>query len=215
MTTKNIAGLLCWAVAASYAQSPGQSPSLEGPTFEVASVKPAPPDARGYRCTGGPGTSDPGSLTCENYSLSFLVMMAYDLRSFQLTAPAWMDTARYNVVAKIPPGADGRQFGLMQQRLLAERFGLEVHFRKERHDGVRADGGQGRPETHGVERACSRKDRGGMEAARGGPPVRAMARVDRKGDSVGDLASFLRTSWVSRLRMPPGSMADTTMRSPF
>jgi hypothetical protein len=44
--------------------------------FEVASVKPAPPDARGMRCTGGPGTSDPGTLTCENYSLSFLVMMA-------------------------------------------------------------------------------------------------------------------------------------------
>src|ERR1035437_6150575 len=98
--------------------------------FEVASVKPAPPDVREIRCTGGPGTSDPGSLTCENYSLSFLVMMAYNLRSFQLTAPAWMDTARFNVVAKIPPGTATRQFGLMLQRLLAERWRLQVHFEK-------------------------------------------------------------------------------------
>lgn len=29
------------------------------------------------RCTGGPGTSNPGTLNYENYSLSFLVMMAY------------------------------------------------------------------------------------------------------------------------------------------
>jgi uncharacterized protein (TIGR03435 family) len=61
---------------------------------------------------------------------TFLAMMAYSLRSFQLAAPAWMDTVRYNVVARIPPGADRRQFGLMQQNLLAERFGLQVHFEK-------------------------------------------------------------------------------------
>jgi len=103
---------------------------LTAAQFEVASVKPAAPDARGMRCTGGPGTTDQGSLTCENYSLSYLVMMAYNLRSFQLSAPNWMDTARFDIIAKIPSGAGRRQFDSMQQKLLAGRFNLRVHSEK-------------------------------------------------------------------------------------
>jgi uncharacterized protein (TIGR03435 family) len=33
-------------------------------------------------------------------------------------------------VARIHPSAGRRQFGLMQQNLLVERFGLKVHFEK-------------------------------------------------------------------------------------
>jgi len=102
----------------------------QAPQFEAASVKPASPDARGIRCTGGPGTSDPGLLRCENYSLSYLVMMAYNLRSFQLAAPGWMESARYDVMARIPAGAGNQQFQLMLQRLLAERWKLQAHFEK-------------------------------------------------------------------------------------
>ena len=145
--------------------------------FEVASVKPAPPDARGIRCTGGPGTSDPGSLTCENYSLSFLVMMAYNLRSFQLTAPAWMDTARYNVVAKIPPGTDTRQFGLMQQRLLVERFGLQVHFEKKDMTVYELTVAKGGSKLTESQDAAAEKPEAAWRPPAGGPPVRTMARV--------------------------------------
>lgn len=160
--------------------------------FEVASVKPAPPDARGMiRCTGGPGTSDPVSLTCENYSLSFLVMMAYNLRSFQLTAPAWMDTARYNVVAKIPPGTDRRQFGLMQQRLLAERFGLQVHFEKKDMTVYELTVAKGGPKLKESQEPVAEKPEAAWRPPAGGPPVRTMARVNRKGESVADLANFL------------------------
>ncbi|MGD0869269.1 MAG: TIGR03435 family protein [Bryobacteraceae bacterium] len=159
--------------------------------FEVASVKPSPPDARGMRCTGGPGTSDPGSLTCENYSLSFLVMMAYNLRSFQLTAPAWMDTARYNVVAKIPPGADRRQFGLMQQRLLAERFGLQVHFEKKDMTVYELTVAKGGPKLTESQEPAAERPEAAWRPPAGGPPVRTMARVNRKGESIADLANFL------------------------
>jgi uncharacterized protein (TIGR03435 family) len=159
--------------------------------FEVASVKPAPPDARGIRCTGGPGTSDPGSLSCENYSLSFLVMMAYNLRSFQLTAPAWMDTARYNVVAKIPPGTDRRQFGLMQQRLLAERFGLQVHFQKKDMTVYELTVAKSGPKLKESQEPAVEKPEAAWRPPAGGPPGRTMARVDRKGESIADLANFL------------------------
>src|ERR1017187_4449059 len=159
--------------------------------FEVASVKPAPPDARGIRCTGGPGTSDPGSLTCENYSLSFLVMMAYNLRSFQLTAPAWMDTARYNVVAKIPPGTDRRQFGLMQQRLLAERFGLQVHFEKKNMTVYELTVAKGGPKLKESQELAVEKPEAAWRPPLAGPPGRTMASVNRKGESIADLANFL------------------------
>ncbi|MGD0499930.1 MAG: M56 family metallopeptidase [Bryobacteraceae bacterium] len=160
--------------------------------FEAASVRPAPPDLRGIRCTGGPGTSDPGLLTCENYSLYLLVMMAYNLRSFQLDAPAWMDTVRYNVVARIPPGTDRRQFGLMQQRLLAERWGLQVHFEEKDmtvYELTEAKGGTKLKESQ--EPSASVKSEAVWRPPASGPPVRIMAYVSRKGDSVADLANFL------------------------
>ena len=167
------------------------SACAQTPQFEVSSVKPALPDARGMRCNGGPGTSDPGSLTCENYSLSFLVMKAYHLHSFELNAPAWMDAARFNVTAKIPPGTGMREFGLMQQSLLAERFGLRTHFEKREmtvYELTVAKGGAKLKETQ--EPAAEKLDAPWRPPA-AGPPGRTMARVNRKGDSVADLADFL------------------------
>jgi len=159
--------------------------------FEVASVKPAPPDARGMRCTGGPGTSDPGALTCDNYSLSFLVMMAYNLRGFQFSAPAWMDTARYNVVAKIPSGADRRQFELMLQRLLAERFGLQAHFEKKDMTVYELTVAKGGPKLAKSKEPAAEKPEAAWRPPAGGPPGRTMAHVNLKGESVADLAIFL------------------------
>jgi len=159
--------------------------------FEVVSVKPAAPDARGMRCTGGPGTSDPGLLRCDNYSLSFLVMMAYNLRSFQLAAPSWMDSARYDVVAKIPPGADRRQFGLMQQRLLAERFGLQAHFEKKDMTVYELTVAKGGPKLKESQEPAAEKPEAAWRPPAFGPPVRTMARVNLTGESMADLANFL------------------------
>jgi uncharacterized protein (TIGR03435 family) len=108
-----------------YAQQAGS------PTFEVASIKPGPPpDVRGtfVRSSGGPGSNDPERYTAENFSLENLVMNAYDVKPYQLNAPDWMRDARFNITAKIAPGATKEQFRLMQQNLLAERFGLKVHW---------------------------------------------------------------------------------------
>jgi uncharacterized protein (TIGR03435 family) len=159
--------------------------------FEAASIKPAAPDARGMRCRGGPGTAEPGMLTCENYSLSYLVMMAYNLHGFQLPAPDWMDAARFNVVAKIPSGAGRREFGSMLQKLLAERFGLRVHFEKKNVTVYELTVARNGPKLKESQEPESPKPEAPWRPPASGPPARTMARVSRKGDSIADLADFL------------------------
>jgi uncharacterized protein (TIGR03435 family) len=100
-----------------------------------------------------------------------------------------MDTARFNIVAKIPNGADRRKFDSMQQKLLAERFGLRVHFEKKDmtvYELTVAKSGPRLKESQEPE-----KPEAAWRAPAGGPPARTMARVSRKGDSMAQLADFL------------------------
>ncbi len=98
------------------------------PRFEAASIKPAPPPAPGIRTIhGGPGSSDPGLATLENIDLFSLTTMAYGIRRYQLVAPDWMSTARFNITARIPAGATVDDYRLMLQGLLSERFKLTLH----------------------------------------------------------------------------------------
>lgn len=112
---------------AAYGQTPAEQPS-----FEVASVRQSVTDPmKGImvRASGGPGSKDPTRFTTLNFSLSNLVTMAYGINHWQLSAPE-LDRSRemFDVAATVPEGATKEQFQLMLQRLLAERFGLKVHW---------------------------------------------------------------------------------------
>jgi uncharacterized protein (TIGR03435 family) len=54
-------------------------------------------------------------------------MTAYDLKTYQVVGPAWMDTERYDVVVKVPAGTTKDQVNTMWQNLLAERFAVKIH----------------------------------------------------------------------------------------
>ena len=103
--------------------------AADGGSFEVASVKPADPPTRedGIGCTGGPGTSSPGTWTCRHILLSQLVFDAYELDRYQLQPPAWTTTTWLAVAAKVPAGTTKEEFRKMQQNLLDERFKLALH----------------------------------------------------------------------------------------
>jgi uncharacterized protein (TIGR03435 family) len=127
-----LAGLLL--VSACYAQTPAR---LE---FEAASLKPSPPlDDKAYSgyCRGGPGTSDPGYFRCENFSLENLMNWGYGLGANQLSAPDWMGHANFDITAKVPRGATYKQFRIMLQNLLADRFKLVIHHEKREARGYR------------------------------------------------------------------------------
>ncbi len=103
-------------------------------TFEVASVKtwerPTPEPGRtitfgGIR--GGPGTPDPGQITGTGVTIKALVMWAYDVRPYQVQCPGWMDSERYEVMAKVAQATTKAQARIMMQNLLAERFKVALH----------------------------------------------------------------------------------------
>lgn len=110
------------------AQTP--SPTLK---FEVASVRPAPPaDGRGrvFRSSGIPGSknnNDPGRFVSQT-SLGSLLLMAYHLQSYQLSAPDDVYIVPLDVEAKMPVDTTLEEFEVMLQNLLAERFGLKAHW---------------------------------------------------------------------------------------
>jgi uncharacterized protein (TIGR03435 family) len=119
------AGIAVLACAPAFGQA------AEGLTFEVASVKPAaPPAADGrifFGSRGGPGTPDPGQITWTNATLKTLLTIAYDVKNYQVNGPAWLDTERYDIIAKVPEGATKAQVNMMWQNLLKDRFGMVVH----------------------------------------------------------------------------------------
>jgi uncharacterized protein (TIGR03435 family) len=105
--------------------------------FEVASIRPADhggssrggPNQR-FGCSGGPGSSDAGRITCRATSFTRLIIDAYRIRTYQFSPLDWMNQASYDVVATIPAGSTGEQVQLMKQNLLAERFKMVSHFDK-------------------------------------------------------------------------------------
>jgi uncharacterized protein (TIGR03435 family) len=92
--------------------------------FEVASVKPAAPNAAGTYLGPGPG----GGLTIANMSLKDLIIMAYGLQPFQASGgPPWVDSARYDIVARPKSRPKLDEIPMMLQALLADRFHLALH----------------------------------------------------------------------------------------
>ena len=122
------AGLVVFTSCAAWAQTAENSPA-----FEVASVKPAAP-ITGNRIQvmlrGGPGSSDPGQITYTNVTVKNVLMNAYGVKGFQISGPGWLDSGRYDIVAKLPRGATKAEFMAMLQNLLAERFKLTLHREK-------------------------------------------------------------------------------------
>lgn len=102
-----------------------QQPPAARPAFEAASVKPAPTGARLAPLHGGPGTSSPGELTGAA-TFKTLLMRAYAMKDYQISGPAWIETDRYQIDAKIPAGAGKDDVARMLQTLLADRFALIV-----------------------------------------------------------------------------------------
>lgn len=73
----------------------------------------------------------------ENYPLSSLLQMAYEITSYQLSGPAWLDEERFTINAKAPEGTSEKQVTLMLRNLLSERLQIAAHFEERQITGYR------------------------------------------------------------------------------
>jgi uncharacterized protein (TIGR03435 family) len=97
-------------------------------SFEVASVR-----ISQLAKAGGEGSTresiepGPGGLAMRNISLRSAIRWAYGVKDFQISAPGWMDSERYDIAAKAPGAVSNDQLRLMLRALLTERFKLALH----------------------------------------------------------------------------------------
>jgi bla regulator protein BlaR1 len=94
--------------------------------FDVVSVKPSAPDDR----NGLNMQTQPGGIRFTGVPLRMIMMVAYDLKAFQISGgPDWIRTERWDVQANIE--TEGRlsmdQKRPMIQALIADRFALKAH----------------------------------------------------------------------------------------
>jgi uncharacterized protein (TIGR03435 family) len=102
--------------------------SQAGPqlTFEVASVKPSQPGGDQPNFAG----SRNGRFAITNMPLRLIIQNTYDVSALQLLGgPGWIDTERYDIVAKAEGDGpfNGVQLRSMLRALLADRFKLTLH----------------------------------------------------------------------------------------
>jgi uncharacterized protein (TIGR03435 family) len=111
--------VLALLTCAAFGQTP-QTPDTR-PQFEVASIHPADASAQ-RRGIGFSGTQ----FTANGVSARLLIEMAYELQPFRLSgAPGWIDSELYTVQTSWSQ-ANGSRFREMLQRLLEDRFHLEM-----------------------------------------------------------------------------------------
>ena len=115
---------ILWAASSLYGQTTARQ------EFEVASIKPADPNAR-----GSSSHTDRRFMTIKNWTLKRLVQRAFGVEDYQVTGgPNWLDTYRFDINAKVDEaepelkGKEGQdRIKAMLESLLGERFEFQFH----------------------------------------------------------------------------------------
>jgi uncharacterized protein (TIGR03435 family) len=109
-----------------FAQPAAPSSATPAPVFQIADVHPSP--ARRFPFVEGGLALRGDRLVYHQATMLDLVAAAYGLDPSLVTGgPSWLETNRFEVIAKAPPTTPKDTVKLMLQSLLAERFKLVVH----------------------------------------------------------------------------------------
>ena len=127
-----------------------------GAAFDVASVK---LNTSG-KYSGKIDSSGSSRIIIENTSLREIVFFAYGIawgKDYAVSAPAWLDAEKFDIVATHPAETSRDGVREMLQTLLSERFGLKMHRENRKLESyvllVDKHGAKLQPNTDGAEGA--------------------------------------------------------------
>jgi uncharacterized protein (TIGR03435 family) len=134
------------------ATASGQAPQAKL-SFDVATIKPAAPldtaqiaaDMHAGRMPKIGQQIDATRATYTYEPLDQLIALAYKLRDYQVSGPAWLGTDRFDIEATIPEGATKDDVPAMLRSLLEERFKLVAHKAQEEQKVLALVVGKGGP----------------------------------------------------------------------
>jgi uncharacterized protein (TIGR03435 family) len=156
MRTIAIAILLTWSTRYCHCQDVAKS-------FETASITPCKPgtlEPPGEHAGMVQFTYPGGRFHAKDTTVKFLIEWAYGILPAQHSGgPSWMDTDRFDIVAKAEGSATDHEMKLMVQTLLAERFKLKFRHESKEIQVVVITLGKGEPklfppkpeEIHGIK----------------------------------------------------------------
>lgn len=99
--------------------------SLFAQEFEVASIKQS---VQNVQTQTSAGLSIDGAMVRYTaLDLKLYLGMAFRLKNYQIAAPDWMKSIRWDITAKLPEGASSKQIPEMMQTLLRDRFQMKMH----------------------------------------------------------------------------------------
>jgi uncharacterized protein (TIGR03435 family) len=144
-----VRGVASWLVVlcVGVASAPAQQPAPAKKSFDVASIKPAPPLDPQRLLAGQQRIGmkvDAGRVDIEGWSIIELLNAAYKVSPARISGPAWpglqafmsnpLAIQRYDVHATIPAGATKDNVPEMIGSLLAERWKLQYHTERKEQD---------------------------------------------------------------------------------
>jgi uncharacterized protein (TIGR03435 family) len=197
---------------------------MRAQSFEVATIKPAAPDAQGQFIR-----PSPGHLAITNMTLLQIIRFAYGegiAGNIEITGgPGWIDKDRYDIDAKSEGLATLTERKQMTKALLADRFGLKVHTQTKEVNVynmtiARPDGRLG-PKVRTFDGKCDGRDPPPRSANPKGPRCGAFFRptgIVLEGAPMGVVADMLSTPIVNLGRPvvdKTGLTGEYTMRLEF
>jgi uncharacterized protein (TIGR03435 family) len=200
---KSLCGAALLASILGLAQTP---PRLE---FEVASIKPSGPMTAGGKLNLGMHV-DGAQVRCTSFSLKDYIRIAYKVKDYQIQAPDWTTSERFDISAKLPEGATREQVPEMMQALLAERFQVKLHREKKEFPVYALTMGKG-----GLKMKQSSLDADPEGGAPGKAPINVDVTGSREGTTVsmGKGAAFtMGNNRIEGKKLTMAQLAETLAR---
>jgi uncharacterized protein (TIGR03435 family) len=196
---KRIAVAIVVIVGSMRAQTPG-------PQFEVASVKHNVSGATGDQIRIAPG----GRFEIGNQTLRMMIQNAYRAMPFQIVGgPRWVDTERFDVVAKSEGDFSVDGAFLRLKALLADRFALKMHEETREESVYLLTVAKGGPKVEHAEGTCVPRDPQNPPQRKTGEQMpkycgnmrRTNLSIDGEGEPLADRAGFTVATLTGQLSL--------------